>query len=414
MKYLPMLTAISFVLMTTSMWSQEGTSPGITLTELYTAAETNYPLVKGAPLIDAIETINFSIITKGALPRISLNGTGQIQSESIELNLGEQQLEGPLETYNVYLAAEYDLYDGGKKSSQRTVQEATSAVERQQLAVEIRSVKDRVNTMLFAIELARKQNEILLTSIADLDANIEAAQAGFENGATLESEVLKLKVKQLELKSQVIELEGNFKALLAMLQKLTGTILPNDVEFEIPQLLPEFSDSIIDRPEQKLYNLQKDLLDSKMTSVTIDTRPILSLFAQSGVGNPNPLNFSDFEDSPYALGGLKLKWNFLDWGKSKKEKQLLEIQKQQIAVDEETFLFNIDQEKKDYQAKISAIKDQIKNDLIVLELQKEILKQSEVQLENGVSTASEFVTQVNATISAEQEVQFNQIQLQQY
>lgn len=394
--------------------AQDGNLKSITLKEAYEFAQQNYPLIKDAVLIDAIEKVNLEVIKKSGLPKISMNGVAQLQSESIELNLGSTAIEGPLETYNAYLSADYDLYDGGKKRAESDIQRATSLVDRNAFKVQMRATKDRVNVLLFAISLSRKQKSIIDTSIDDLQSNIRTLEAGYINGSVLESEVSKLKVRKLELVSDLIKLQGDINAYIAMLEQLTGKTLSDAIVFEIPVLPADFISDDIDRPEQELFNSQKSLFAAQEASIAASLKPKVSLFAQGGIGNPNPLNFSDFNDSPYALGGLKLSWNFFDFGKSKKQKELLKVQQQQIEVDKEIFLFDVQSEAKDYIKKMEALKAQIVNDEAIVVLQKDILRQSKVQLDNGVINSSEYVTQINATLSAEQNLEFNRIKLQQY
>jgi len=397
-----------------SLNAQDTKPNSITLLQAYGYAQENYPLIKDSKLIDDIETLNLALIKKTGLPRVSLNGVGQIQTENTELTLGTTTLNAPLETYNAYLSAEYDIYDGGKKKADSEIQIASSTVERNSLDVQLRNTKDRVNALLFAISLSRKQKLILETSKADLEVNITTLETGYNNGTVLESEVSKLKVRQLELTSDLIKLKGDINAYFAMFQQLTGKALSDDVQFEIPVLSTTYDLGEITRPEQELFKSQKSLFAAQEASIAASLKPKVSLFAQGGIGNPNPLNFSDFEDSPYALGGLKLNWNFLDFGKGKKQKELLKVQQYQIDVDQEVFLFDVQSSAKEYQEKIKALEEQIVNDRSIVSLQKDILKQSKVQLDNGVISSSEYVTQVNSSINAEQNLEFNRTQLQQY
>ncbi|MGB5817933.1 MAG: TolC family protein [Saonia sp.] len=394
--------------------AQERTSQKVTLLQVYTYAQQNYPLIQDTGLINELEKVNLEVIKRSALPKIDLNGLGQLQSENIQLDLGTQAIEGPLETYNAYLSAEYDLYDGGKKRAEKNIQRASSSVERKSLDVALRSLKDRVNTLLFALSLSKKQQRIFQTSKEDLDVDIETLRSGYDNGTVLESEVSKLMVRQLELTSDIIKLQGDINSYAAMLEQLTGKTFPADVQFEMPVMPKNFITDEITRPEQALFDSQKSLFAARETSIAASLRPKVALFAQGGIGNPNPLNFSDFDDSPYALGGVKLSWNFLDFGKGKKERELLRIQQEQIEVDRDIFLFDIQSQSKEYLAKIKALEEQIANDAAIVGLQQEILEQSKVQLDNGVINSSEYVTQINTAINAEQQLEFNRIQLQQF
>ncbi|MEO1011553.1 MAG: TolC family protein [Bacteroidota bacterium] len=396
-----------------TLQSQEVVSGTLLLEQAYQMAKEHYPLIKDANLIDDIEKVNLEAIKKKGLPQVSLNGTAQAQTENIEFPIGDELLQAPLETWNTFLGIDYDIYDGGAKKAQKKIEMASAQVQRKSLEVQLRSLKDRVNTLLFAISLSRKQKDILETSKNDLETNIATLEAGFENGTVLESEVSKLKVRRLELVSNIIAIEGDTSTYFNLLEQLTGKTLSRDVQFVLPAYPTIENTYTVNRPEQDLFNDQKSLFAAREASIAASTLPKISFFAQGGVGNPNPVNFADFSTSPYALGGVRLKWNFLDFGKGKKEKQSLRLQQKQVEVDRELFLFDIESNAKEYREKMEALEAQIQNDETIVTLQKDILEQSKVQLDNGVINSSDYVTQINTSINAEQELEFNKIQLQQ-
>lgn len=405
------LTLLFSILIFTGLYAQVAT-PTTSLKELYEAAHSNYPLVKDAALIDKIEEVGLTVISKNALPKFSIEGRGQVQSENIELNLGSTAIQAPLETWNTALNIDYNLYDGGTTRAQKNIEMASANVSRNSLEVQLQTLKNQVNTLLFAILLSRKQKLIFINSNEDLEANIRTLQATYENGTALESEVSKLKVRQLELISDIVAIEADLAAYFLLLEQLTGKTLPRDVQFEVPDLsAPETG--TVDRPENYLFDSQKSLFAAQEASVAASTLPKISLFAQGGVGNPNPLNFSDLSTTTYALGGVKLNWNFIDFGKGKREKQRLQIQQEQIEVDRELFLFDIESKSMEYQEKIKATQQQITNNTNIVELQKNILAQTKVQLDNGVINANDYVTQLNASLNSEQELEFNKTKLQQ-
>lgn len=170
-----------------------------------------------------------------------------------------------------------------------------------------------------AISLSRKQQLILQNSRNDLATNIETLQAAFDNGVALESEVATLKVRELELTSDIVALAADINTYFLLLEQLTGKTLPKDVQFEVPNT-NVLDDTTIQRPENELFESQKSLFAAQEASIAVNTLPKISVFAQGGVGDPNPLNFSDFSTTTFALGGIRLNWNFLDfWEREKRE-----------------------------------------------------------------------------------------------
>ncbi len=413
MKLKKTIVIIVLVFSINSLYAQEDVGNSINLEQAYQWANSNYPLIKDANLIDQIEAVNLDIIKKESLPSLSVNGRAQYQSENIELATGNTVLAAPLEIWNASVNVDYDLYDGGIKKAQKDIEIASANVNRKSLEVQLRNLKDRVNTLVFAIALSRKQEQILQTSIDDIDVNIKTLQSGFENGTVLESEVSKLKVRRLELNTDLIKTKGNVSTYITLLEQLTGKTLPKDVQFITPTELVSSSALAMNRPEEELYDSQKSLIAAQEASIAASTMPKISLFAEGGVGNPNPLNFADFNTSTYGLIGAKLNWNIFNFGKSKKEREKLKIEQDQIEVDRETFLFDLDNDVKEYLEQIETIKLQIENNEQIVALQTDILNQSRVQLDNGIINSSEYITQLNAKLNAENQLELNRVELQQ-
>ncbi|MDO5970141.1 TolC family protein [Flavivirga aquimarina] len=387
----------------------------ITLKEAYVKVEANYPLLLNKGLLNEASKTNIDIIKKGKLPTISLNGTGQLQSENLNFGMagGPVNIDLPLESYKGHVDVNYNIYDGGLTKARQHIEVASLEVHQQELNVSLRNLKDRVNALFFVIKLSRQHQSLLHTSIHDISTNIESLQVGFDNGTVLESELSKLKVRKLELESEDGRLTGDIKAYLGVLNTLLGTNLSEDTILQIPEMVLMDNLPNISRPEQVYYDSKKKLLQAQGKTINANRKPKVSLFAQGGVGYPNPVNFSDVSNATYALGGVRLNWNILDWGKAKKEREKIDIQVKQVQVNKETFEFNIVSQQKEYQEKIVALEEQVKKDNQIAALQKDILAQIQVQLQEGVIKANDYLIQINAELSARQQLKLHQIQIQQ-
>ncbi len=390
----------------------------LTLTEAYQMVEQNYPMARNAPLLDQASTLNQEVINKNRLPALTANAEARIQTENVTLMSGDPNglnFQVPLESYRVYVGFDYKLYDGGMSTAQRQIEEASLQVNQKTLEVNLRALKDRVNQLFFGILLARQQQTLLGTSIESINTNIEILQAGYDNGTVLQSEVFKLKVRSLELASDNARLEGNVKAYTSVLSELLGTQIAPDTQLVLPDALQTFlsGNMELSRPELDLYEQQSKLINAQEGIFDARRKPVMSLFAQGGVGYPNPLNFVDINSSTYALGGVRMGWNITDWNKSKREKEKLRVQQSQNQLSKETFVHDIRSRDGEFQEKINALKEQLENDLRIVDLQMEILEQTEVQLANGVINTNDYLLQVNAELSARQQYELHAVQLKQ-
>ncbi|WP_299213353.1 TolC family protein [uncultured Aquimarina sp.] len=396
-----------------SIGSKAQTIDKLQLETAYVLAEEHYPLIADKALLDEISKINLQIINRERLPYITHNAEGQIQSENVSLNTGTSNVELPLETFKAFVDMNFDLYNGGLVKAKKEIEKSLLKVNQQNLKVTLRTLQNRVNNLFFTIKLSKQQKELLKTSIDDIESNIRTLQVQYDNGVVLESELSKLKVRQLELQSDTFRLDGDIKAYFAVLQELLGISLSVDTELILPPLNNEMIDGNISRPEQLLYDYQKELLTAQEATIKAGRKPKISLFAQGGIGNPNPLNFTDTETANYALGGIRLQWNLIDWGKGKKERQKLKVEIEQTKVDKETFEFDIASREEEYRQRINALQTQLKNDEQIVTLQQYILKQTETQLNNGIINSNDYITQVNAELSAKQQLELHKVELQQ-
>ncbi len=390
-------------------------TPVLSLTEAYEQVARNYPLIENKALLQAISESNMTLLNKEKLPTITLNGVGQLQSENVSIGApgSPVHIDAPLETYKAYLEANFNIYDGGLVNAKKELETAALKANQQGLKVSLRFLKDRINALFFAIKLAREQQALYAISIEDIATNISVLQAGSDNGTVLPSDLAKLKVRKLELESENIKLKGDIKAYFSVLNALMGSDFSDTTVLKVPEttalgLRPE-----VTRPEQLLYQYQKEALLAQEKSIDATRMPKLTLFAQGGAGYPNPVNFADISNSPYALGGVRLNWNVFDWGKAKNERQKIELQVAQIDVDRKTFEFDITSRNTEFEEKMAALHAQIVNDLQITALQETILAQTKVQLQEGVINANDYILQVNAELSARQQLQVHQVQLQQ-
>ena len=130
------------------------------------------------------------------------------------------------------------------------------------------------------------------------------------------------------------------------------------------------------------------------------TQPRLDAFAQTGLGNPNPLNFFDKGFKPFLVIGLRAAWTPIDWGNTKRDQQVLDIQAKNIEVQKANF---------EQRLQVSLQRDQqdalkyqalLKQDDEIIALQTDIISRADAQLQNGVMTATDYLTQLNLLTQA--------------
>lgn len=387
------------------------------LVEAYRLARMNYPLSEDRLVIEEISEINLQLLSKNRLPVLSINAEGKLQSDNVQIGSNDPtfpiNVDAPLETYKAYLGLNLDIYDGGLTSAQKNIESANKEVDQKALKVKLRSLKERINLVFFNIQLARQQRDLLGTALLDIETNIKTAEVRVKNGVILLSELNQLKVKRLELISEQDKLNGDIEAFISILEKLIGASVSKDIILDFPSVFSLPAEIQISRPEQDFYDAQKEVLIARKGLTDASQKPKVSIFGEGGLGYPNPLNFSDIETSLYGMVGLKLSWKFIDWGKGRKEKEKLDLQIKRSEIDKLTFEFDVLSRKKEFINRIEAVEKQTKNDEEIVELQSQILAQTNTQLNNGVINSNDYLQQVNAELKAKQQLMLHEIQLLQ-
>jgi hypothetical protein len=140
--------------------------------------------------------------------------------------------------------------------------------------------------------------------------------------------------------------------------------------------------------------------------------PKTSFFFQGGYGRPG-LNFLENKFATYYITGIRFNWAFGGLYTAKKEKELIGINQQIVAVQEDVFLLNTNTQLKQQQAEIDKINQLISKDREIIELRIKVKEAANAQLENNVITANDYLREVNAEDQARQMLIVHQLQLLQ-
>lgn len=381
----------------------------LTLDEAYALARTNYPAIKKLDLIN--QSTKYSLQNAGMayLPQFSINGQATYQSEVTKIPMtlpGVKEMSK--DQYKIVGEVNQLLYDGGAVSAQKEILKATEAVQLQNIDVTMQSVKERITDMYFGVLLMDEQLAQNKLRKESLEAALRKAEAAYANGVSFKSNVNELKAEVLNVDMNAMEIKTEQNAYKDMLSQLIGKQIDEGTILVKPGTLPDFSG--INRPEVKMFDLQKNVYNAQKKKLQSDWMPKISAFAQGGYGRPG-LNMLSDNFEPFAIGGIRFTFplnNMYSW---KNNLKINEINQRQLEADKETFLVNTNatlQKQLRDQQKYEAL---IKEDDKIIELREEITKSAQAQLDNNVITVSEFITKLNAEHQARQVKHLHQLQL---
>jgi outer membrane protein TolC len=300
------------------------------------------------------------------------------------------------------------LYDGGVVRSQKKIQEAAGVIEEQKLEVELYKLKDRVNQLFFGVLLVDLQVVQIILLKKDLQTNIDKTEASINNGVALKSNADVLKAELLKANQRITELKAARKVYCEMLGMFINKTLDDKTKFVQPE---DFIVSqTLNRPELILFDQQSKTIDLQHQQLKARNMPKFSLFAQGGYGRPalNPLN-NKFDT--YYLGGIRMNWSLTGFYTFKNDKALLEINRRNVDVQKELFVFNTNYALKQQSTEVDKYRDLLSSDSEIISLRTAIKTRASAQLENGVISASDFLRELNAEEQAKEARILHEVQL---
>ncbi len=400
---------------TTSTTAQ--TVDKLTLDDCYQWATDNYPIAKQRGLIKQNNVLTVNTLEKNLLPQIEFNAQGSYQSEVTQFALDIPNVKSPTplskDQYKATLDVKQLIWDGGVIGLQKKVLNANEQVETQRIEVEIAKLKERVNTLYFNVLQADANVDIIKILKKDLASRKLKAEAAVLNGVALKRDVLTIEVEDLKAEQRLTELQSARSAAVRMLGLLTGKNLAENTVFERPILRgPSEIGLQIDRPELRLFDLQKTLIGKQLDINALRNFPRIMAFGTAGYGRPG-LNFLKNEFSPFALAGVNFRWNLTDFYSKtlKNDLQIIRNNAQVIDIQRDVFLLNTKSVMEQQSAEIQKWQKLIETDRQIVALRGKIKDSATAQVENGTLTTNDYLIELNAESQARLNLELHQLQL---
>lgn len=387
-------------------------NPALTLEQCYRYATTNSPLaqqkaltVTAGNLLEKNQGLNW-------LPQVNVSAQATYQSEvtSFPVKLpGINVEELSKDQYKGTLEITQPIYDGGIISNQKKLQSIAMGIESQKVEVDLYQLKSKVNAYFFTALLMDENLKLMQFVLNDLDNNIKKVSAQAKNGIATNSNVDVLKAEQLKALQQVIGFKATKNAAVEMLEILTGTSIDTNTVFEKPAQITVSTDTIMQRPELKLFDFQKQQFQQQTKLINAKANPKFSFFTTGGYGRPG-LNMLKNEFQWYYLGGVKLTIPIISQFTKKKEKDVIKIQEQIVDRQRENFLNNNRQVLSQQKNEIEKYKALVNSDEAIVQLRKKIKDNASFKLANGIITSTDYITEMNAENQAMLNQRLHEIQ----
>ncbi len=382
----------------------------LTLEKCYQLVETNYPLAKQNDILKNQLEVQTEAFNKDKLPKVSLNAQATYQSEvtKVPFSLPNATIE-PLnkDQYRATLDVNQLIYNGNIIEAQTNLKKAQTKTQQQQVKVSLYQLKNLVNQYYFGILLLQKKQELLSTKKELLQQKIKEIQTAVKFGAVLPSSEQVLEAEMIKIDQQSNDIRYEKLKLFNHLNKLTNSNFNENTELVENIKTINASNN---RPEYELFELQNQQIDANKNLISKSNAPKVNAFAQGGYGNP-ALNMLNNSFETFYMAGIRLNWTLFDWNKTKKEKEALEISKQLIETEKETFEINLNRQLQEVDFEMERIQQQLKSDTEIIQLREKIVRSAEAQMKNGVITSSDYLSEVTQLFEAKINEQTHKVQL---
>lgn len=402
--------AISCLLIANSPAIAQNTKP-LTLEDCYQLAESNYPLVKQYALVDKTKEYSITNALKGSLPQFQIAGQATYQSDVTQIPISLPNIDIPTmnkDQYKLYGEVSQSITDLFTVKHQKEFINANTVVEQQKIEVELYKLKERINQLYFGILLIDAQltqTEILKK---DIHSGINKNKVAIANGIALKSSADVLKAELLKADQRTIELKSTRKGYTDMLSLFINQTIDESTLLEKPYTASLATE--INRPELKLFDVQRKTFDVQNKLINDRTLPRFSLFVQGGYGRPG-LNMLNNDFDLYYIGGMRLTWNISSFYTQRNEKQLLNLNQNALDVQKEIFLFNTNLMLKQQNNEIVKLEELIQTDSDIIQLRENVKLSAQNQLQYGTATTNDYLTYINAEDQAKQNLILHEIQL---
>lgn len=396
--------------------SAQSPPESVSLQEVYRQVESSYPLLEKKEIQVKVTDLKDKIARSGLFPEIQVNARASYQSEVTEVPFaaqGAMPYELSKDHYNFSIDFTQPLYDGGLTNARRKLETGRGKVEDAGVDTEMWKIRKLAEQVYFGILNLQKRKESVELLIDDIKEQLSSIRTKIENGVLLPGNGLVMEAELLRIQQQKIELVYEVESAFEVLSEITGKQISPNTNLQRPEISNEyFAVSENYRPELDLFDAKVNTLGLEQQLTTSEGLPKISAFAKGAYGRPG---YNVFENDlhPYWMVGVQAQWSFRNWNNAGKKSEILELQKKKIEVDKEVFLKGMRSEVSRAEGKIQQLREQIELDQAVLELRKKVVEEKAYQLNEGIITSTEYLTELNSEARARMNLELRRIQLVQ-
>lgn len=391
----------------------------LTLKECVNLASDHYPAIAQYGLLEKAAAFNLSNASKAWLPQgaVALQASWQNDVASLPDALtnvmAQQGVDYPGMSklqYRLGVDVTQQIWDGGKVSAQKRTIGTAADIEHRSIDVQLYDVEGRVEELYFALLLYDARIERCEKSIAMVDSTLSQVRSMYANGVAMSTDCDQIEARLLTLqqqKSQLTAARGSYQRVLEILigMPVGGRTL----------VLPdERVDAGADHPQLRLFDARVDNLAAQEAGIKASVMPQVGAFVSGYCGYPGYNMFKNMQSHDPSFNfmiGLKATWNFGSLYTRRNSLDRLQIQRQQIETERETFLFNNSIAENEGMGQIECLRKVMQDDERIVALRGRVVRAARSQLCNGVIDTTALLTKITDEELAENDLSLHRIEL---
>jgi outer membrane protein TolC len=389
------------------------------LDELQAAAERHDPRTRQLAIRESQSALRLRTIAAERLPSLTGSALGQHQSVVTEFPAVPGR-PGPSllhDTYDAYVGVSDPLLDL-TRAPRTAAERAQLARARADVATALYGVRQQVNASFFAAAALAARHDAVAATIADLESQARVVDSRVRNGTALRSELATIRAEVLRRRQDDAQLLADRDAALRVLADLTGIALSPDRPIALPALEGIVAesrarrDSVAARPELERFERMRVVLARQADGVGAATKPRVSAFVRGGVGRPG-LNMLSTRAEPYWLGGVQVQWNPLDWGRTAREREVLELERDAVSADAAAFRGALRRQTVSDVATLDRLERVLGTDDEIVALREQIVREAASRFRESTITVAEYVDRQTELLTARINRDLHRVELAQ-
>lgn len=395
----------------------------LTVADCVRLAVAHYPDVARYGLLEASAQYDLSNAAKAWLPQGSVAAQATWQNDVMALPdalssmLSHQGIAYPglkKEQYRIGVDVSQQVWDGGRVSASKQAIRSARDVERNKVDVQLYDVEGRVENLYFGILLLDERIARAAASEMLLDSTLVKMKSMFANGVAMRSDCDQIEARLLGVRQQRVQLTEVRASYIRMMELFIGEPV-GDRRLQLPDGIDPYNGEIRN-PQLRLFDSQLTDVSSQMRKVGASVMPSLGVFASGYYGYPGYNYFKSMQTGSMSFNfmvGVRMTWNFGALYTRGNTLDRLRMQRRQIEVARESYIFNNNILRTESSGRIDALRAMISDDLRIVELRRSVRNAAQAQLDNGIIDTTSLLSKITDEEVADNDLVAHRIELVQ-